>query len=713
MLVLILALLAGCRGSPSAAADPTSPPVTATPTPELDTPEAAAAAFLGAMERGDYETVYSLLAPASQEATSSEGIAARCGAALDAATVLTVTLAPQAVLQEGQEAQAAYRLTWDTALVGQIVTDTVMSLTSLGGRWRVEWSGDLIWPGMGEGNYLYMEHYTPARANIYDRNGLALASEGVIVTVGVIPEQIRSEEEVLAALALVTGLSADEIRQRYAGRPAEWWMPIADVSGEVGVAHSELLLNTPGIEAREREGRTYWGGGVASHVVGWVSPVPAEELEDYRVQGYRGDEWVGVAGLEEWGEQFLAGRHGGTLYLMSPAGEALSVVASREAIPGRPVYTTFDREFQHQVQEILGPRRGAIVVLDVHTGAVRALASGPPFDANVFVGPASGPERSAILSDLGRPLFNRATQGAYACGSVFKIVTAAAALEEGGMTPETSFWCPGYWEGLGPSYRLTCWREHGNIILRDALTASCDVTFYAIGQALGDLDPDILPTFGRAFGLGSLTGLEGVAEVAGLVPDPAWRLAAVGEPWRPGDSVNLAIGQGDLLVTPLQVARMMAAVANGGALYRPYIVDRIGAAGEDHPGAEFEPEEVGTLPVSPQNLAVIQEALLGVTTSPIGTATHRFYGMSIPVAGKTGTAQAPGEDSLPHSWFAAYAPADAPEIAVVVMVENAGQGAEVAAPMVRQVVEAFYGLPLTPLPPEAILPLTPTPSPGP
>lgn len=708
--LLLAALLTACGGgSSSIAANPTLIPPTTTPVPILDSPEAAVVAFLSAWETANPEGMYALLSPTIRATTDAETFAARYRSALQTATVLTATATLQALLQQGAQAQAACRLTWETALVSTLVTDTVISLSLQSGRWWVQGSGDLIWPGLGEANYFYMEHHIPARANIYDRNGLALAAEGTVVTVGVVPGQIQDEQAVLAALSLITGLPPEEIRARYADRPAEWWTPVAEVPAHVSVDHADLLLNTPGIQAQEREGRTYWNGGVAPHIVGWVAQVPAEQIDAYRAQGYRGDEWVGVAGLEEWGEPYLAGRHGGTLYLMSPAGRALSVVAHRDAIPSRAIYTTFDRTFQQQVQEILGNRKGAIVVLDVHTGAILALASGPSFDPNLFVGPSNAAGRNAILSNPGHPLLNRATQGTYPCGSVFKIVAMAAALEDGGMTPETGFWCPGFWEGLGPNYRMGCWKGggHGHIILKDALTASCDVTFYAVGQALDEIDQNILPTFGRAFGLGTATGLEGVAETEGLMPNPAWKQAIYGEGWWVGDSVNLAIGQGYLLVTPLQVARMMAAVANGGTLYRPYVVEKVAAAGEALPEILFEPEAVETLPISQEHLAVIQEALAGVTTAAIGTATHRFRGMSIPVAGKTGTAQAPGATSLPHAWFAAYAPADDPQIAIVVMVENAGEGSAVAAPMVRQVVEAYYGLPLTPLPPEA----QPTPTP--
>jgi penicillin-binding protein 2 len=709
--LLIMVLLAACRGSPSDNSPPNTPAPTLAPTPALDTPEATAAAFLAAWPTRDYATMYNLLSPASRATMSADDFAARCRSNLDAATVLTVTTDLLAVLQQGDRAQATYRLTWDTALVGRLVTETVMSLSLQGDRWAVEGSGDLIWPGLGEANYLFMEYSIPARANIYDHNGLALASEGTIVTVGVVPGRIQDEQTVLAVLSQVTGLSPDQVRRRYAGRPAEWWTAVADIPAEVAVANAALLTNTPGIEAHDKEGRTYAGGMVAPHLVGWVAPIPAEELAEYRAQGYRGDESVGVAGLEQWGEPYLAGRHGGTLYLLSPTGQTLATLARRDPVPGRAITTTFNRGFQRQVQEILGDRRGAIVVLDVHTGAVLALASGPAFDPNIFIGPVGEAQRNAVLADPRHPLFNRAVQGTYPCGSVFKVVTISAALEAGGMTAQTHFWCPGYWEGLGPSYRMTCWRAagHGDITLENALTASCDVTFYAVGQALDSIDPNILPTFARAFGLGAPTGLQELPEAAGLVPDPAWKQSAVGENWWVGDSVNLAIGQGYLLVTPLQIARMMAAVANGGTLYRPYVVERIAAAGEAYPEVVTQPEAVGALPVSAEHLEVIRRALAGVTTASIGTATYRFIGMSIPVAGKTGTAQAPGATSLPHSWFAGYAPADDPEIAFAVMVENAGEGSSVAAPMARQVVEAYYGLALTPLPPELLGTPTPTP----
>jgi penicillin-binding protein 2 len=736
LLVLTLFSLFACNSSdlPTVTTDALASPVPAVPTstpvatPVPPSPGAAAAAFLAAWEASDYATMYNLLSPPSQAAIDAASFTERYQTALTTATVLTVTTHLQSALQEGEQASVSFHLTLGTALVDSLVADVVMSLDLYDGQWRVVWDEGLIWPQLKGGRYFHMQHAIPVRANIYDRGGLGLATTGKIVTIGVIPGEVEDEATLLEALATVTDLTKDEIRGRYVTAPADWKVPIADIPAQVSVNHNDLLASLVGVYREEKEGRTYshtgdTGGelhvGTAPHVVGWVSPIPAERLASYQRRGYRGDEWVGVSGLEAWGEGVLAGQHGGALTIVTSAGETVAVVAEQPLVPSRAIHTTLDRGFQMQVQEILGGRRGAIVVLDVHTGAVRALASGPGFDSNVFVSQAGEVGRSQILADPRHPLFNRATQGTYPSASVFKIVTMSAALEHAGMDPmETVFYCPGYWEGLGSSYRKGCWREegHGDISLQDGLTASCDVVFYYVGQALDDVGPDVLPQVARGFGFGEPTGLAGMFEEGGLVPDPEWKANAIGENWWVGDTINLSIGQGYLLVTPLQVARMIAAVGNGGTLYRPYVVERIAAAGETMTEQVTEPEVVGTLPVAPGHLAAIQEALLGVTTRSIGTAPHRFSGLGIPVAGKTGTAEVGGPETVPHSWFAAYAPADAPEIAIAVIVENAGEGTTVAAPLTRQVIEAYYGLALSPLPAEAqedYVSPTPTPEPTP
>ncbi|MGD2104784.1 MAG: penicillin-binding protein 2 [Anaerolineae bacterium] len=698
------------RPSPTPTDQPTSTPVPAAP------PEATADAFLRAWEVQDYGTMYALLSPRSRGYIGAGEFANRYRNALTTASVLTVTTALQSVLGGSDRATAAFHVKMETALFGTLGADVTMQLLPTGGSWGIDWDTSLIWPGLAGDKYFRTSYSIPVRANIYDSDGLGLATQGTIVTLGVIPGEIADEQALLQALSSITGLSAEAIRDRYESANPEWKVPIADVPAEVSVERNNVLASLEGLYREEKTGRMYPHGEAAPHVVGWVAPVPAEDLAEYRSRGYRGDEMVGIAGLEAWGEEILAGRHGGTLSIVTAAGEEVTQLRHSKAAPGRSIYTTLDRDFQEKAREILGGRTGSIVVLDAKSGAVRAMVSGPGFDPNIFVGPSGDAERSQVLGDPRHPLVNRALQGTYPTGSVFKIVTMSAGMEQAGMVPlETTFNCPGYWDGLGIGARKYCWKEsgHGRIVLQDGLSASCNVVFYNVGKALHDLDPEILPRLGSGFGLGEPTGIESLVEEDGLMPSPEWKQEALGETWYPGDTVNLAIGQGYLRVTPMQVARIMAAVANGGTLYRPFVVGRLEAS-QEAPEVVTAPKAVGTLPISSENLAALQAGLLGVTTKSIGTASHRFEGLTIEVAGKTGTAEAGGVDAKPHSWFAAYAPADDPEIALAVVAENAGEGSTVAAPLARQVIEAYYGLPLTDLPPAAeedYVPPTPTAEP--
>jgi penicillin-binding protein 2 len=305
-------------------------------------------------------------------------------------------------------------------------------------------------------------------------------------------------------------------------------------------------------------------------------------------------------------------------------------------------------------------------------------------------------------------LVNRATQGAYPAGSVFKIITFSAAVNSDLYTPDTRYTSTGTWNRLGDEFIKTDWLRggHGTVSLRQALVVSCNSCFYDVGYNLDGTDNTLLPRIAGAFGLGQPTGIQGVAENSGLIPDPDWKLATRGEGWVTGDAVNMAIGQGDVQVTPLQIANILAAIANGGTLNQPTLIDHLGAGG----GA---PEEAwplhvnGTLPLTAEQIEIIRASLWDVAHSPSGTATHRFVGLDVPVAGKTGTAEAPPGNS--HAWFTGYAPAAAyttadgrqiagPEIAIAVILENSGEGSDVAAPLFRRVVELYYGIEPAPFP---------------
>ncbi len=704
--VLFILILARCTETPTPTTSSPTPPV---PSPTL-TPivlptvndvaatESLGRNFLTAWGKNDYASMYNLLTPALRAGLSQTDFEQTYRTPLNITTVASVTLTPQTLNVDGVRAWIDFEEIWHTGLFGDLRNTNRLDLIKENGTWWVNWQSATIWPDLVDGNMFAVDYQIPPRANIYDRQGVGLAVPVTIVTVGIIPDQVADEPAVLGALSQALNMTPEEIQAEYAGQPTNWYIPIGDITGDESLMYN-ALLSLPGIERRDRTGRLYPLDGVGAHVIGWTSPIPEESYQDYRRRGYRGDERVGISGLEAWGESILAGRNGGRLYIIAKDGTYVKGIAERQPQQGRSVYTTLDRNLQAAAEQVLGGRRGAVVAIDVRSGALLALTSGPHFDNNIFIRPTDELARQQALSDPNLPLLNRALQGTYPTGSVFKIVTLSTALEAGRLDPQTSFYCPGYWDGLGEPNRKLCWAEngHGNITLKDALSASCNVTFYEVGRMLFNTGEDILSTYGYAFGFGQETGLEELPEAPGLMPDSKWKMDVYHQPWAAGDAVNLAIGQGYLLATPLQVARMVAAVANGGTLYRPYVVDHITASSEI-PEQLTQPKAVGQLPISKDNLAIVQEAMLNTTLQPFGTVNHRFAGLGILVAGKTGTAEAANKTDVPHSWFVGYFPADNPQIAMAIVVENAGEGSSVAAPMFRQIMEIYYNLPVTPLP---------------
>jgi penicillin-binding protein 2 len=632
--------------------------------------------------------MYSLLSPAAQAAYSEERFASTYEHVITEAGVIGVAPRLLAAYQPDTHAQVAYVATIQTSLFGDLEVQNQMPLSLVEGRWGVDWSPGLIFPQLVDGAIVRLTKTAPSRGNIYDRNGLGLAVEGELVEVGVVPSQLEDDTALLEQLAVLLDKPPADLRAEYADVDPDWYVPLGRIGAESAEAHYEMLDSAPGVEQRRLWTRSYRPGKVAPHVVGVVGPVRREEVDFWRAQGYSGDEIVGWMGLERWGETYLTGEPGSLLEILTAQGQRVISLAHRSARESSSLYTTFDRHFQKEVQDILGQQAGAIAVLEANTGRVLALATYPTFDPRPFATGISEKEWSDLLDDPWRPLVNRATQGTYPAGSVFKVVTMAAGMEGGGLTADSDFLCEGIWTGLGPDLPKRCWlgSGHGRIPLNRALTVSCDITFYQLGVLLNDLSHDLLPEFARRFGLGAATGIQ-VEEEAGLVPDPAWKLRTKGEGWATGDAVNLAIGQSELLVTPLQMAAMLSAVGNGGTLYRPSVVEMV-ASDPDSPDWVFEPSPLAKLPVSPENLSVIQRSLHKVASEPYGTAYRVFGDFGLPVAGKTGTAESGSRD--PHAWFVGYAPSSEPEIAIAVVVEHAGQGAEHAAPLFRKVVEAYF-----------------------
>jgi len=639
--------------------------------------------------------MYAMLSSSAMASITAEKFTSRYPAIAAEATMTNLTASITGVQRVlTTTAQVTFTLTVDTQLVGQFQIENVLDLSYDGQRWAVDWTPKAIFPLLVWDNLVHMFIQVPSRGNIYDRQDLPLATEGQVIEVGVVPGQIEDEARLLYVLNMLLRLPKETIKAKYAhaGRP-DWFMPIGEMTPEAAQANKALLSSVPGIVWREKPVRAYPYGDLAAQVIGYMARIDAETLSRLAPRGYHADDLVGVSGLEGWGEQYLAGTRGGTLAIISPDGRIVWTLAERPAKPSRSIYTTLDVNLQRTAESILGQSVGAIVVLDVHNGEVLAMVSYPRYDPRMLTAGATAEQWQALLNDPQRPFLNRAIAGTYPPGSAFKIVTMSAGMEGLGLTEYSTFYCAGRWDGLADGATRYCWLRsgHGTLDLLHGLMQSCDTVFWEIGKALNERDPYALPNYARGFGLGTPTGLNVLDEAEGLIPDPEWKAqhySGAEQQWLPRDAVNMAIGQGDVLVTPLQMANLVAAVANGGTLYRPRLVRRIGSLmGDDM--QDFAPEVLGQLPVSAANLEVVRRAMEGVVTG--GTAARAFTGATVRMAGKSGTAEAPPGE--PHAWFVGYAPADDPQIAVAVVLERGGEGGRNAAPLFRQVVEAYMALP--------------------
>jgi len=705
VIVLISVGLVGC--SPILPGTAASSPVATTgaplfqPTVDPADVKAVAQIYLDAWKSDDYPTMYPLLTTLSRDAISAEEFSDHYrGVAIEAA-LSGIEYEILSVLAGPEQSQVRYRVTLNSLLVGDITRETVMNLRREKGDWRVQWDDTLVLPELKGGNYLVMDRggYVPSRANIYDRLGRALVAQADATAVGLYPDQVdpAQTEQVFATLSELTGVPTDTISAMYRNAPqgAGWYLPLGEVGPDQIASQFSALSSLPGIVMRPYKSRYYFEGGIAPHVLGYVSAIQPDEVEEYKRRGYQPDERVGRSGLEKWGESYLAGQRGGALYVFNAQGQPATRLAKTDAQPAQAVYTTLDRDFQLAAQQAISNFRGAIVVLERDTGRVLTIVSSPGFDPNAFepINFNSSQMLFEISSDPAQPLLNRASQGQYPLGSVFKIITMAAGLESGHYTPQSTYQCGYFFDEL-PGARLNDWTYEyfqrdgrtipsGLLTLPEGLMRSCNPYFWHIGLDLFNLgETKAVSDMARGFGLGHPTGVVGLEEEAGQIPDPASQV----------DAVNMAIGQGDILVTPLQVASFIAAIGNGGKLNKPQLVEGI-APPDGEPTQLFKPEVIGKLPISADNLKVIQDALVGVIRNekPRGTAWHVFTGLEIPVAGKTGTAQS-GSD-LPHAWFTGYTFAeqpDKPDIAVAVLVENIGEGSDYAAPIFRRIVELYF-----------------------
>jgi penicillin-binding protein 2 len=717
--ILLTLLISACQPVPVQ----TEPIPVVTETGELPTPRVmitrapdaklAAGAFLESWKNEDYEAMYKLLSASSRSAISLEDFTARYKDVTINLTLKTLDYEVMHASTTPQQAKASYRVSFDTNLVGSFSREMEMTLVMERGQWLLEWEDGLIMPELSGGNRVVMDINTPARGNIYDRSGELLVGQSDAYSLGIIPGEIGEGQEgrLLSELARLTGKTPQSIQALYTDlRAATWYIPVGNALASEVLARYDVLSGLSGLRMNPFSSRYYYGSGVSAHITGYAQPIPAEEVEAYQRSGYRINERVGMQGLEKWGDSYLVGTRGAALYVTNANGEILSRLSQTDSSPSQSLYSTIDADLQFGVQRSLAGFRGAIVVLERDTGRVLAMASSPNFDPNLFEYTNYNAQfAGSMIDSANNPYLNRATQSGYPLGSVFKIITMAAALESDMFLPDSTYDCQyTFTDPDMPGQTFYDWTlekevpPSGMLTLPEGLMRSCNPWFYNIGVTLYRQNrQNDVSEIARGFGLGSPTGIGHVAEISGSMPNPA----------NIDDALQLAIGQGSMLATPLQVANFVAAVGNGGTLYKPQLVEQI-VNFDGEQVYTFQPEILGSLPVKPENLAVIQQAMRDVVNSPRGTAIRTFRGFGIPVFGKTGTAQNPFGRA--HSWFAAYTNStrDLPNIAVVVLAENAGEGSDIAAPIARRVIEYYFnGSPGILYPWEASFFVTVTPTP--
>ena len=698
----------------------------ANPSPQLTLEQAdqIAETFLSAWQNADYPAMYSLITPNSRDAYDEETFANQYQSVATTMTLNGLTTTVTNSLRQGTTAAIMYDVVFQTEMFGEIVDPgRTLRLIETPEGWRVAWSRMDIFAELAEGARLELARTMPGRGNIYDRDGdVLVAQNGRSVMLFLVKQNIPNEADCIAALSLILRREIDSLQAQFDLYYPETRFLVGEIDPETYQVQEQTLLQLCAVETATRNTRQYVGEP-APHVVGYVGQVQPDQLPEYEALGYPADALIGQEGIERSFERELAGKIGGRLVITAPTGETLRVLGETPAEPGQSVYLTIDRDLQAAVQAAFieaynqaGPTwsqtspGGAAVVMNVKTGEILAIVSYPWFDPSLF-NPDSpvlnrGDAIAALRNNPRTPMFNRAMRGLYPLGSVFKIVSLSAALDSGVYSPDQTIMCTGTWYGgeLGDAlpYR-TDWNPsgHGVVNASRGLTYSCNPYFWSVGVALHNADPELLPNYAKMMGLGVPTGQQVLPEDTGYIPNPEMHFRLNGTRWTMADTLNLVIGQGQIQITPLQIARMTAAVANGGTLYTPLFVSKVQLIGEQ-PAYVAQPTATSILDFDPAVFELIQEAMCNVTLDPNGTARYIFEtwydyqssnGFNITVCGKTGTAQTGAQGVKPQAWFTAFAPREDPEIAITVIVENSCEGSEVAAPIVRRIVEDYYGMP--------------------
>ena len=650
--------------------------------------EPIARQYAAAWQKSDYQAMWDLLTDDAKDQVTTAGFIDRLPRIAEEMTLRSldakIGTATHPTLPNGspdpRKASVPLDVVFHTQRVGDIARTTALSLVMVGEKdkavWRIAWTPEAIIPHLTAGRLVRMTRLPTSRGRIVARDGTELATFIEAGVVGVVTGQIRSESGLLSSLSSALGMTSDQIKTKYTQSwvKPDLFVPIKTVpAAQLDALRTRLSL-IEGVQVQPTRVRSY-PSGLASQTLGYLAEASEDEAKAKTARGVQAGDLIGKkeSGLEWALDDELGGSYGFRLGIVEPDERPIETLAETAPVPGRDVVLSLDPKLQLAAENALGNNKGAIVAEDPWSGEILALASRPTYDLNAFVsGDATAINR--YLSDPKQPLLNRATSGQYPTGSSFKPITAAAAMRNGVYKWGDKIDCPARWTGYGEQWAQL---NHetvalGPIDLRTALARSCNTFFYEIGKRLNDRDPNLLPNAAKSFGLGKATDIDFVLEEEGIVPSPDWKKQYFSNPadqtWNPGDASNLAIGQGALLATPLQMANYASALANDGMVWKPRLVielrDRDGKTAKTYPKTQ-----AGSTLAIPTDLSLIRDGMHAVTNDPDGTVSFVFNGFSTSTAGKSGTAESPTKGKV-DAWFIGFASFEAPSIAVAAVLDE-------------------------------------------
>ena len=551
---------------------------------------------------------------------------------------------------------------------------------------------------MSENNRLRFVPIAASRGAIMDRAGTVLVSNRPSFSLAVVPQEVTDREALLTLLSSLLGLDRADMAERWEkNKGRAKYYPIV-LASNITRDHVEIVeenrMRLPGIEIEMKPVREYSSNQLAAHLLGYIGEVSEKELGSSGFEEYNPGDYIGKNGIERALEKELHGGDGGRQLEVDARGRVLRTISESYPTVGNSVMLTIDANIQKQAERAFGDQAGAAVVIDVNNGEILSFVSNPGFDPALFSGKMPPDVWKSYLEDKRHPLENKALSGQYPPGSTFKIITALSGLQNNVINESTTIDCNGSYD-LGTS-TFKCWnkRGHGATNLRKSLRESCDVFYYKLGEKLG---VDKIAATAQAFKLGTPLGVELLNERSGLIPTSEWKQKKFGKRWFHGETLPVAIGQGAVLLTPIQMASMTATVANEGTVYRPHLVKKVVDA-DGKTLRETKPEIIANVPFAKESFRLVKLGLLSVVNDPGGTgAMARLY--DVKVAGKTGTSQVVKlRDSKlgtpyqyrDHALFVAFAPYEKPEVAVAVVVEHGEHGGAAAAPIAGRILRAYF-----------------------